>query len=160
PLNAHQKFVLAWKSTIHPTTIAGAAFLAGLEQSSDDFPGYGQGLQGYSKRFGSAYADIFAGTFIGSAIYPSLFKQDPRYIYKGTGSTPSRIAYALANSVICKGDNKRWQMNYSSILGSFTTGGLSYLYYPASDHHGSALLLQTTVFRFAESSFTGIFQEF
>jgi len=159
PLSSKQKFHLAWKSSIDPVTIAGAAFLAGLEQASDDFSGYGQGMAGYGKRFGASYADIFAGTFIGSAILPSVLKQDPRYYYKGTGSTKSRIAYALANSVMCKGDNKKWQVNYSSIVGSFATGGISYLYYPSSDR-SAGLLVQNAMLRIAESSFTGVFQEF
>lgn len=159
PLSSKQKFKLAWKSSIDPMTFAAAGVTAGFQQASDDFSGYGQGMSGYAKRFGSSYADIFAGTFIGSAIFPSLLKQDPRYFYKGTGSVPSRIGYALANSVICKGDNKRWQVNYSSIVGSFATGAVSYLYYPASNR-GAGLLVQSSFLRIAESSFVGVFQEF
>jgi hypothetical protein len=159
PLRSKQKFKLAWRSSIDPVTIAGAGVVAGLQQASDDFSGYGQGMSGYAKRFGASYANIFAGTFIGSAIFPSLLRQDPRYFYKGTGSIPSRIGYALANSVVCKGDNKRWQVNYSSIAGSFATGAVSYLYYPERDR-GAGLLLQSSLLRLAESSFVGVFQEF
>ncbi len=159
PLNARQKFELAWKSTTDPVTFAGAAFLAGLEQASDDFSGYGQGMQGYGKRLGATYADVFSGTFIGSAVLPSLLKQDPRYFYHGTGSTGSRVAYALANSVICKGDNGRWQPNYSTILGSFASAGLSYLYYPGSDRT-TGLFIQNSLLKIGESSLAGIVQEF
>ena len=159
PLNARQKFELAWKSTTDPVAIAGTAFLAGLEQASDDYSGYGQGMQGYGKRFGAAYADVFSGTFIGSAILPSLFKQDPRYFYRGTGTTGSRIGYALANAVICKGDNQRWQPNYSLILGSFASAGLSYAYYPQSDRT-VGLFVQNSLLKLAESSLAGIMQEF
>ena len=76
---------------------------------------------------------------IGGAILPSLFKQDPRYFYKGTGRITSRAMYAIANSVICKGDNGRWQPNYSGILGGIAAGGISNLYYPASDRSGVEL---------------------
>src|SRR5206468_12677041 len=62
----------------------------------------GQGVQGYAKRYGATYADVFGATFLGGALLPSLLKQDPRYFYKGTGSKPSRILYAISNSVICK----------------------------------------------------------
>ena len=160
PLNPKQKFRLAWKSTTDPVTFVGVGALAGFEQAADDFSGYGQGLQGYAKRYGAGYADVVAGTFIGSAILPSLLKQDPRYFYRGTGSTRSRIGFALANGVMCKGDNKRWQPNYSGIFGSFATGGISYLYYPASDRHGAGLVVQNSLLRVAESSLAGIFQEF
>ena len=159
PLNTKQKFQLAWKSSTDPMTFVGAAFLAGFEQASDDYSGYGQGMQGYGKRFGSAYADIFGGTFISSAILPSILKQDPRYIYKGTGSIKSRIGYALASSFVCKGDNQKWQPNYSNMLGSFAIGGVSYLYYPASDR-STGLFVQNALLRIGESSLAGIFQEF
>jgi hypothetical protein len=159
PLTPKQKFELAWRSMIDPVTFAGVGVIAGFEQASDDFQGYGQGAQGYAKRYGAGYADAFVGTFIGGAILPSLLEQDPRYFYKGTGSIHSRILYALATAVICKGDDKRWQPNYSAILGSFASGGVSYLYYPASDR-SAELLVQNSFLGIAESGIAGLFQEF
>lgn len=160
PLSTKQKFQLAWKSTIDPFTIVGAAALAGIEQGTDDFSGYGQGMEGYAKRFGAAYADVVSGTFIGSAILPSVLKQDPRYFYKGTGSAGSRILYAMGGTVICKGDNKRWQPNYSWVLGSFATGGLSYLYYPANERDVVGLVVQNSLIRIGEGAFENVLQEF
>jgi hypothetical protein len=160
PLAAKQKFELAWKSTIDPFTFVGVAAIAGFQQATDDFAGYGQGMQGYAKRFGAAYADVVAGTYIGSAILPSLLKQDPRYFYKGTGSARSRLLYSVGNTVICKGDNSRWQPNYSGILGTFASSGISYLYYPASDRDGTGFILQNSLIRFGETAFTNVLQEF
>ena len=159
PLAPKQKFELAWKTMIDPITFLSVGVLAGIEQASDDFGGYGQGAQGYAKRYGAGYADAFAGTFVGGAVLPTLLKQDPRYFYKGTGSIRSRTLYALATAVICKGDNKRWQPNYSSILGSFASGGISYLYYPAADR-GAELLVQNSLLSIAENGIAGVFQEF
>jgi len=159
PLPAKQKFSLAWKSVTDPVSIAGVGFLAGIYQAADELGGYGQGAAGYGRRFGALYGDVFFGTFIDSAILPTLLKQDPRYFYKGTGSTKSRVLYALRNAVICKGDNKQWQVNYSTIIGSFATAGLSYTYYPASDR-GAGLLVGTALVRIAEGSVAGLFQEF
>ena len=122
-------------------------------------PGYGQGAEGYGKRFGATYGDVFIGTFIGSALLPSLLKQDPRYFYRGTGSKKSRLMYALGNAVMCKGNNKKYEPNYSAILGSFITRGISYTYYPASDR-SATLLVQTALIRIAEGSVAGLFQEF
>ena len=84
PLTSKQKFKLAWKTIVDPVTFAWNGAVAGVEQAQNDFSGYGQGAQGYAKRYGAAYADVVTGTFIGSAILPSLLKQDPRYFYKGT----------------------------------------------------------------------------
>jgi hypothetical protein len=159
PLAPKQKFELAWKTVSDPISVVGAAFLAGIYQASDEYGGYGQGAEGYAKRFGATYGDVFIGTFIDSAILPSLLKQDPRYFYRGTGSKKSRLMYALANAVVCKGDNKQWQPNYSAIVGSFITSGISYTYAPASDR-GTSLYFQTALIRIAEGSVAGLFQEF
>jgi hypothetical protein len=160
PLGPKQKFELAWKSTIDPISFGLNGAIAGIEQATDAFSGYGQGAQGYGKRYGAAYADFVTGTFIGSAILPSLLKQDPRYFYKGTGSRHSRIFYAIANAVICKGDNGHWQANYSGILGSLASGGISNLYYPGKDRHDAALTFETALIGIGSTAATNLLQEF
>ena len=139
PLTSKQKFALAWKTTVDPVSFGLIGVITGIQQAQNDFSGYGQGAQGYGQRYGASYANFVSGTFIGSAILPSLLKQDPRYFYKGSGSKRSRILYALANSVICKGDHGNWQPNYSSILGNLAAGAISNLYYPAKDRDGVGL---------------------
>jgi hypothetical protein len=161
PLTTKQKFEIAWKTVIDPVTLVvlvGGA--AGVEQAENHFSGYGQGAQGYAKRYGAGYADTITGTFIGGAILPSLLKQDPRYFYKGTGSTPSRILYAVANAVICKGDNGHWQTNYSNILGSLASGGISNIYYPAADRNGAGLTFENAAIGIGATAVTNLLQEF
>lgn len=111
PLVPKQKFELAWKSASDPIKLVGVGALAGIDQAGDRWGAYGQGAQGYAKRLGASYANVFGATFIGGAIMPSVLKQDPRYFYKGKGSKRSRFLYALGNSGMCKGDNGRWQLN-------------------------------------------------
>jgi hypothetical protein len=160
PLSPKHKFELAWESAIDPVTFVGVGVVAGLDQAGDRWGAYGQGAQGYAKRFGATYADVFVGTFIGSAALPSLLKQDPRYFYKGSGTKRSRILYALASSLRCKGDNGRWQANYSSILGNLAAGGISNLYYPANDRNGVGIVFTNALIRIGETAVANIFQEF
>jgi hypothetical protein len=160
PLTSKQKFELAWKSTMDPVTFILTGAIAGAQQANDVFSGYGQGAQGYGKRYGADYADTVTSTFIGSAILPSLLKQDPRYFYKGSGTTRSRFLYAIANSVICKGDNGRWQANYSNILGSLAAGGISNLYYPPLDRNGTGLTFETAAIEIGASAAANLLQEF
>jgi Carboxypeptidase regulatory-like domain len=159
-LSPKQKFELAWKVTFDPVTFGVTAAAAGIEQATNSFSGYGQGAQGYGKRYGAIYADFLTSTYIGAAILPSLLKQDPRYFYKGTGSIHSRAFYALANAVICKGDNGHWQPNYSGVLGSFASGAISNLYYPASDRNGISLTLENTLIQIGETAAVNLLQEF
>jgi hypothetical protein len=140
--------------------LVAAGSFAAMQQAGNSLSGYGQGAQGYAKRFGANYADLFIGTFLGGAVYPALFKQDPRYFYKGTGTVRSRALYALANAIVCKGDNGRWQLDYSGILGSLTAGGISNLYYPSSDHNNMRLTFQNTGISIAGSAITNLLQEF
>ena len=159
PLNAKQKYELAWKSTLDPATFIITGAIAGVQQATNAYSGYGQGAQGYAKRYGATYADITIGTFIGSAILPSVMKQDPRYFYKGTGSFKSRFNYAIANAVICKGDNMKWQVCYSSLLGSLAAGAISNAYYPASDR-GVGLTFQNFGLGIAATAGVNLLQEF
>ena len=157
PLTSKQKFELAWRTTIDPVTFVLSGGIAGVQQAQDHFRGYGQGAEGYTKRFGASYADTVTSTFIGSAILPSLLKQDPRYFYKGSGSTRSRFLYAIANSVITKGDNKRWQPNYSGILGNPAASGISNLYYPAEDRDGATLTFENALIGIGTSAAANLF---
>ena len=160
PLTSKQKFELAWKTTVDPVSLGVTGAIAGIQQAQNDFSGYGQGAQGYAKRLGAAYGDFVASTYIGGAILPSLLKQDPRYFYKGSGSKRSRILYALATSVISKGDNGHWQANYSGILGSLAAGGISNLYYPAKNRDGAELTFENALIGIGESAAVNLLQEF
>jgi Carboxypeptidase regulatory-like domain len=160
PLDTKQKFELAWKSTMDPVNFAIVGGLAGVQQADNQFSGYGQGAQGYAKRFGSSFADQAIGTFIGGAILPSVLRQDPRYFFKGSGTKRSRILYAIATSVICKGDNGHWQPDYSGILGDLAAGGISYLYYPPQNRNGVALTFESTAIGIGASAGANLLQEF
>jgi Carboxypeptidase regulatory-like domain len=160
PLTTKHKFELAWKSASDPITLVGVGVLAGIGQAGDRWSAYGQGVQGYAKRYGASYANVFTATFIGGAVMPAVLKQDPRYFYKGSGSKRSRILYAMASSVMCKGDNGRWQPNYSNVIGSFAGAGMQALYLPANDRRGSGYVISSALIRLGETSLAGVLQEF
>lgn len=160
PLSSRQKFKLSVRSMFDPANILLDGIIAGTEQATNAFPGYGQGAAGLGKRFGSTLADGTIGSFIGGAVFPVLLKQDPRYFYKGTGSIPSRALYALAMAFVCKGDNGKWQPNYSSVLGDVAGGAISNIYYPASDRSGWVETIEVGLLNAAEEGFGNLLQEF
>jgi hypothetical protein len=160
PLNAAQKFKLSWKATIDPMQFVGVAAIAGIEQARGQFPGFGDGWDGYAKRYAAAYATESTQRLFSRVIMPSLFRQDPRYFYKGEGSVRSRIGYALSRAVIRKGDNGHWQPNYSSVLGSFAGAVVSNFYYPEEDRRGAGLMLQNVGFSLTAAAVGNLAQEF
>lgn len=133
PLTAGQKFHLMYKSSIDPFVFVAAGFVAGYGQALDSNPGFGQGAQGYFKRFGASYADTVDGNLWGNAILPILFKEDPRYFRLGTGSFKRRFLYSASTTVWSRRDNGTWGPAYANVLGNFVSGAISNVYYPASD---------------------------
>lgn len=159
PLNARQKFRLAFRSEIDPVTVAGAALIAGAEEYKEVYSGYGSEVGGFGKRFAAQYANDFDSRMIGSALLPSLFRQDPRYFYKGTGTIRSRALYAIKAALICRGDNGKDEFDFSHIGGDFAAGELANLYYPEKSE-GATLVFTNGLIEIAGMAGTNLLREF
>jgi len=134
PLTAEQKFKVVARSSFDYVQYPWYGFLAGISQAEDSEPGYGQGAQGYGKRFGAATADGTIENFMTSAVLPSLLRQDPRFFQSGHGGFRRRAWYAFTRIVLTRGDNGRTQFNYSEVFGSAISSAVStYSYHPHAD---------------------------
>jgi len=133
PLTPKQKFKLFLVGSVDPYQFVIAGLDAGIEQAQDTYPEYHFGIQGYSRRYAASFFDNWDGNFWGNAVLPSLLKQDPRYFRLGHGSPIHRIVYTALSTVRAKGDNGKWQPNYSNVAGNFIGGAVSNFYYPQSD---------------------------
>ena len=160
PLTSKQKFKLAVIVSKDPATFVLTGITAGLEHWENDLSGYGQGFGGYAKRYAASYGDNLSSTFLSAAILPSLLHQDPRYFYRGRGSTMVRALYAISTVAICKGDNGHWQPNYSNVLGDLGSAGISNLYYPSTDRHNAHVTIDNSLIGVASGAFANLFQEF
>jgi hypothetical protein len=159
PLTKRLKFELGWRTVIDPANVMFVGVVAGVQQAEGAFPEYQQGVKGYGRRFGAGIADATVGTLLTGSLLPMVFRQDPRYFYKGTGSRASRTWYALKTTVVCKGDNGRWQPAYSNVLGSFGSSAVSGLYYPGGER-GGMLALENGLSALAFDGFANVMQEF
>jgi hypothetical protein len=160
PLTSRQKFKLALVISRDPLTFATTGITAGIEQAEGDFSGYGPGGAGYGSRYAATYGDRISATFLGAAILPSLLHQDPRYFYNGHGSVIHRALYAIATTVICKGDSGHWQFNASNVFGNLGGAFIASTYYPRSDQHSVQVTVSDTMLGIAEGSIGTLFQEF
>lgn len=133
PLTTRQKYQLFFKGATDPWPFVLTAFGAGIDQAQNSFPEYGQGVEGYAKRWGAGYTDYFTGNLLGNAVLASVLKEDPRYFQKGTGRFATRALWAAGASVWCKRDNGSWGLNYANVVGNLMGAAISNLYYPASD---------------------------
>jgi hypothetical protein len=158
PLTTKLKFELATKIAFDPITLVGVGVFAAANQAGDR-PNYIQGAKGYAERYAAVYADGVTDIMIGGAILPSLLHQDPRYFYQGTGTNKSRVFHALTSPFVCKGDNGRWQPNYSTVGGDLAASALSNTYYPPSNR-GIGLFLSNFFIDTSQRAAANVAQEF
>lgn len=136
PLTAGQKFKVVARSSFDYVEFPWYAFLAGISQAENSEPGYGQGAEGYGKRYGAAFADGTIENFLTSAILPSILRQDPRYFQNGHGGFWHRSGYAISRIFITRTDSGGNQFNFSEIVGSAMAAGIStYSYHPHADQN-------------------------
>jgi hypothetical protein len=160
PLNTRQKFQLTWKTMLDPSTFVINGITAGVSQAQNTNKGFGQGAEGYAKRYGAAYADFATSLLLEKVALSTVFKQDPRYFYKGTGSNRSRFFYAVSRSVICQGDNRKAQFCYSSVISEVASDFIANYYYPAKDRNSNAEVLQSVAIGIGVDSAVNVLQEF
>ncbi len=158
PITTRQKFAIATKDTFDwPSYILAGAF-AGISQLGDSNPDFGQGAQGYAKRYGASVADQDMGNYMTEAIMPTLLHQDPRYFRKGTGTVKGRIWYAATRVFVARGDSGRWQFNASEVLGNGTVAALGNLYYP--DDVGLSPTMQRMFTQIGTDALSQVMKEF
>lgn len=139
PLTTGQKWKIATKDTFdYPSYVLAAAF-AGLSQLNDSNPGFGEGAEGYAKRYAAGIADQDMGNFMTEAVFPTLLHEDPRYFRKVNGTVKGRILYAAERVIVSKTDKGNWQFNYSEWLGNGVVASLGNLYYPNEKGFGSTM---------------------
>lgn len=158
-LKTSGKFRLFAKTSFDPVTIVIAAAQAGVSQADNQFKQYGQGAEGYAKRFGAAYGDQVSSLFFRTFLYPTIFKQDPRYFRLGHGGFVHRFGYSLSQSAVCHTDRGGRAFNISSVLGAFTSGALSNAYYPSNDR-GFALTMSRSGLALAYAAGGNLLSEF
>lgn len=159
PLTSGEKFHLFFKSAFDPVELSVVGLQAGLSQAEDEFPEYGQGAAGFGKRYGATLGDEVSSSFWANYFYPVLLKEDPRYFRLGEGTIKHRIGYSLLQEVICRTDAGGRSFAWDNVLGAFTTGGVSNLYYPPAER-GLGLTMSRSAISIGYGSLGGVVDEF
>jgi len=139
PIPPKEKFKIATDDSFDRGTVVLAAAFAGDGQLTNANPSFGQGVKGYSRYFGTAFADLVIGDFMTEAIYPTILHQDPRYFRRGTGSGWSRLGYAMGQIFWTHKDSGGTQFNFSEIIGNSTAVAISSAYYAEGRDVSSAV---------------------
>lgn len=159
PLSTKQKAELMARTMYDPFTFVAAGLTAGVGQATNSFASYGQGAAGYGKRYGAALADGADSNLWSNFIYPTLFKQDPRYFRVGEGPIKPRIYSAFKQEFVARKDSGGYTFHFSNVLGAFTAGTISNTYYPPSDR-GVGLTISRASIALGYGCLGDIFLEF
>ena len=159
PLTTRQKWQLMIKTELDPFTFVSAGLTAAIGQATNSFVQYGQGAEGYAKRYGAALADNTDSNLFGDFVYPVLFKEDPRYFRLGEGTIQHRLLYSMAQVFETRKDSGGRIFNFANVLGVATAGTISNLYYPSNDR-GVGLTASRAAIALGYGSLGNLFLEF
>jgi hypothetical protein len=135
PMTAAQKFKETARGTFDPVALLWYGAQAGISQARDSDASFGQGMEGYAKRWGARVADGTIENFMTRAIFPSLLHQDPRYYQLGKGGFFKRAGYAVSRIFVTRSDAGTTQFNFSEVFGSATAAGISAVTYRPDESH-------------------------
>jgi hypothetical protein len=159
PLTSRQKLSLATRETFDWTAFANATISAGTGQAANTHSGFGGGESAYAKRWVASFVDDRTGDFLTHYVFASLFHEDPRYFYQGSGTTRSRAVHALSSAFVARSDSGKPMPNYAYIFGNITAASLSNTYYPTAAR-GSHLLMTNVAVGLAGRAAANLIQEF
>jgi hypothetical protein len=130
PLTSGQKFKLFLTESISASRLLASTAGAGINQARDWPHGYGQGSDGFAKRFGASMATGASSHAFGTFLVPSILHQDPRYFVRYNGSFGVRVKYALRRMIVTRDDDGREVFNWSGIIGPMMAESLANSYLP------------------------------
>ncbi len=130
PLTSSEKFKLAIVTSISPVAFVGSGLGAGIGQAADSPAGYGQGAEGFGKRFGASMANRASTNLIGTYFLSSVLHDDPRYFVMGDGSLKESVKYALRRVVIVRKDDGGEAFNWPGVIAPLAAAGLANTYMP------------------------------
>src|SRR5713226_10182877 len=130
PLSVKQKFELFADESVAPSRFLSSAAGAGISQARNSLDGYGQGMGGYGKRFGSSMATAASNNFFGTFVISSLLHRDPLYFPTLHGGAGHRIGYALSRIVVARTDDGKEAANWPRIIAPLLAESLANSYLP------------------------------
>ena len=153
------KFVLFAEDTFDPITFLSVGFNSGIDQAQDNEPKFGQGAQGYGKRFGYNFAGQASSEFFSDVLYSTIFSEDPRYYRLAHGSGKRRFFHALEHTVVAKREDGTNEFNFCEWLGTASSVALARAY-PTGARPGVAPAAESFGFALAQDAGWNVLREF
>jgi hypothetical protein len=133
PQTVKDKFVTATQDSFDYSSVFIPALLAGYSLGTNATPEFGHGGVGYGRYFWHSAVDQTSENYMVEFVVPALTHEDTRYYTLGRGGFLKRAGYALTRAVVTRTDSGKETFNFSEVVGSGASSGLSTLYYPSRE---------------------------
>lgn len=129
PLNNREKFDHYLHHTFGPARLLRSAATAGINQWMDTTPEWGQGMEGYGRRFGSNFGQhtIKSTLQLGIGIWRH---EDPRYFHSEQSGFWLRTRHALKYTYVARMDDGSQGIAVSRLTSAFGASLLSRTWQP------------------------------
>ena len=158
-LRTKQKFEMAYRKTVDPSFPVESLMFSGFDVVANYGPNYGKGPGPFGERFLYNAANLSSTYLFTDGVLPTIFRQDPRFFRKGSGSVGSRIWWALRSEGVAYSDEGRQMPNYSVLIGFGMSTALSNAYSPESSNTLSSTMQRYGV-KFGVSFGLNLLREF
>lgn len=130
PLSPGEKFKLACYNSVSLATIGGALVGSAYGQAVNSPAGYGQGAEGYGKRFGADMARSASANLIGNFAIAAALHEDPRFYVKKGLSFKESVKYSAYRLFVTRSDSGEHVANFAGLVGPLAAEALATTYYP------------------------------
>jgi hypothetical protein len=142
PFGPRDKFKLAVNNSVSLWNIGGALVAAAYGQAIDTPEGYGQGWDGYAKRFGSGMARSASDNLFGTFAISSIMREDPRFYLEKNLSFGQSVKYSAVRVAITRSDAGKPVVNYGGLLGPLAGEALATTYFPEGSRGVSDMFIR------------------
>lgn len=131
PLTVKQKFNARIVQSFGLRGLGGAAIGAAIGQARNSPHEWGQGAEGFGRRYGSGFAGNLSRQTFAFALESALH-EDPRYFPSTEKTKKARIGNALRQVIICKKDDGQPQFAYGRVFSAFGAAQFTNIWQPRS----------------------------
>ncbi|HEY1897683.1 MAG TPA: hypothetical protein VGG62_15490 [Terracidiphilus sp.] len=142
PFGTGDKFKLAVNNSVSLAAIGAAAVSAAYGQAVDTPEGYGQGAEGYGKRFGSGMARVASANLFGTFAIASVMHEDPRFYVRKGLSFGQTVKYSAVRIAITRSDSGKPVIDFAGLVGPLAGEFLANTYFPEGNRGVSDALIR------------------
>jgi hypothetical protein len=158
PLTFKEKaYLFGWRS-IQPSAWGKSAFTAAIAQWRDKPEEWGQGMEGYGKRYGHRIVNRFVESAIGLGVSGAL-RQDARYFRKPVGPKKSRLWHALSQTFVTRTDSGGKTFAAWRVAGNYGGQFVSNAWRPERQRNPGETMIRGTI-SLGYDAASNVFKEF